>query len=377
MSLTLTNATLLLPEAALAGTVVLDGPLITSVHPGCSHAPDALDLEGDLLLPGAVDLHTDNLERQVEPRTGARWPSRAAFLAHDAQCAAAGVTTVLDSFCLGELGFDEDRQRTSLDGVADLDALSEAGLLKCDHRLHLRCEVPAPGTPGLLAALAAHPALAMVSLMDHTPGIGQYGDLDRYRRMRRRDGEAPDSTEQRILTLTARRASLHAANRAALLELLRGTRVIVASHDDRTEDEIAANLADGIGISEFPVTLAAAVAARAGGMRIVGGAPNIVRGGSHSGNVAASALLQAGLLDALASDYVPASLIHAAFIIADSGWLDLPRAIALIADAPARMIGLADRGRIAAGLRADLVRVRLHLGIPAIRAVWCAGARIA
>jgi alpha-D-ribose 1-methylphosphonate 5-triphosphate diphosphatase len=377
MSLILTNATLLLPEAVLTGTVVLDGPLITDVQPGRSHAPGAVDLGGDILLPGAVDLHTDNLERQVEPRAGARWPSRAAFLAHDAQCAAAGVTTVLDSFCLGELGFDEDRQRTSLDGVADLDALSEAGLLKCDHRLHLRCEVPAPGTPGLLAALVAHPALAMVSLMDHTPGIGQYGDLDRYRLMRQRDGETPDSTEQRILSLTARRARLHAANRTALLDVLRETQVTIASHDDRTEAEIAANVADGIGISEFPVTLAAAAAARAGGMRIIGGAPNIIRGGSHSGNVAASALLQAGLLDALASDYVPASLIHAAFIIADAGWRDLPRAVALVADAPARLIGLPDRGRIAVGLRADLVRVRMHSGIPAIRAVFCAGERIA
>jgi alpha-D-ribose 1-methylphosphonate 5-triphosphate diphosphatase len=377
MSLILTNATLLLPEAAVTGTVVLDGTLIGDVQPGHSHIPGAVDLGGDFLLPGAVDLHTDNLERQVEPRAGARWPSRAAFLAHDAQCAAAGITTVLDSFCLGDLGFDEDRSRTSLDGVADLDALRKAGLLKCDHRLHLRCEVPAPGTPSLLAALAGHPVLAMVSLMDHTPGIGQYGDLARYRDMRRRDGEAPNDTEQRIATLTARRTRLQVPNRAALLDLLRDTHITLASHDDRTEAEIETNIADGIGISEFPVTMAAAMAARAGGMRIIGGAPNIVRGGSHSGNVAASALLQAGLLDALASDYVPASLIHAAFIIAEAGWRDLPRAVTLVGDAPARMIGLADRGRIAPGLRADLVRVRLHDGLPLIRAVYGAGERIA
>ena len=377
MSLILTNATLLLPEAAVLGTAVLDGPFIRDVQPGRSYAPGAVDLGGDFLLPGAVDLHTDNLERQVEPRAGARWPSRAAFMAHDAQCAAAGITTVLDSFCLGDLGFDEDRQRTSLDGVADLDVLRKAGLLKCDHYLHLRCEVPAPGSPGLLAVLAGHPALAMVSLMDHTPGIGQYGDLARYREMRRRDGEAPDNIEQRIAMLTARRSRLQAGNRAALLDLLRDTKVAIASHDDRTEEEIDANLADGIGISEFPVTMAAASAAHAGGMRIIGGAPNIVRGGSHSGNVAAGALLQAGLLDALASDYVPVSLIHAAFVIAEAGWRDLPHAVALVSDAPARLIGLSNRGRIAPGLRADLVRVRLHDGVPAIRAVYGAGERIA
>jgi alpha-D-ribose 1-methylphosphonate 5-triphosphate diphosphatase len=377
MSLILTNATLILQDEAISGTIVLDGPLITEVQPGRSHAPGALDLDGDYLLPGAVDLHTDNLERQVEPRGGARWPSLAAFLAHDAQCAAAGVTTVLDSLCLGDMGFDDERERTCLEGVADLVALREAGLLKSDHRLHLRCEIPAPGAPGLLASLADHPALAMVSLMDHTPGIGQYGDLERYRRMRARDGEAPDRIEQRIARLAARRARLYAGNRAALLAMLRGKPVTIASHDDRTEAEIAANLADGIRVIEFPVSQEAAAAARAVGMSVIGGAPNVVRGGSHSGNVSARALLDAGLLDALASDYVPTSLLHAAFIIAEAGLMDLPRAIGLVTEAPARMVGMTDRGRIARGQRADLVRARLHGGVPAIRAVWCGGERTA
>jgi alpha-D-ribose 1-methylphosphonate 5-triphosphate diphosphatase len=377
MSLILTNAILVLPEAAFSGTIVLDGAKILDVQPGRSHAPGAVDLDGDTLLPGGVDLLTDNLERQIEPRGGARWPSRAAFLAHDAQCAAAGITTVLDSLCLGDMGFDDERERTCREGVADLDALQAAGLLKCDHRLHLRCEVPAPGVADFLQALVTHPALAMVSLMDHTPGIGQYADVPRYRRMRQRDGCSPDGIEQRIITLAARRDRLYAANRAALLAVLRGTAVTLASHDDRTDSEVAANLADRIGVSEFPVTLQAAHAARCGGMRVIAGAPNIVRGGSHSGNVAARDLLEAGLLDALASDYVPASLIHAAFLIADWGCLDLPRAIALITDAPAAMVGLTDRGRLAQGRRADLVRVRLHGGLPAIRAVYAAGERIA
>ena len=377
MPLILTNAILLLPAAEVAGTVVIDGPAIVDVQPGRSHAPGAVDLEGDYLLPGAVDLHTDNLERQVEPRGGARWPSRAAFLAHDAQCAAAGITTVLDALCIGDMGFDDERERTCLDGVADLDALSAAGALKCEHRLHLRCEVPAPSTAGLLAGLAAHPALSMVSLMDHTPGIGQYGDLPRYRQMRQRDGESDEDIDRRIDTLVARRNRNLAGNRAALLALLHGRRVTVASHDDRTEAEVAANLADGIGVSEFPVTLEAAAAARAAGMSIIGGAPNVVRGGSHSGNVSALALLDAALLDALASDYVPASLLHAAFIAARHGGLGLPRVFGLVSDAPARLVGLADRGRIEAGLRADLVRARLVGDVPAIRAVYCAGTRVA
>jgi alpha-D-ribose 1-methylphosphonate 5-triphosphate diphosphatase len=376
MRLMLTNATILLPDQALCGTLLVDHGRITDIQPGRTAQPGALDLEGDLLVPGAVDLHTDNLERQVQPRTNARWPGRAAFLAHDAQCAAAGVTTVFNALCVSDLGFDENRPRTCADGIADLDALAPSGLLKADHYLHLRCELPAPAMPDRLQDWADHPALRMVSLMDHTPGQGQYSDLTHYRRLSGRDGEDAATIDRRIAHLQAQRARLRGPNRRALLDLLRGRGVAVASHDDRTEAEIAENLADEIGISEFPVTLAAATAARAGGMAVIAGAPNLVRGGSHTGNVGALALLQAGLVDALASDYVPASLLHAAFLAADlMGWA-LPRAIALVTSAPARLAGLPDRGAIAAGLRADLVRVRLHEGLPVIREVWRAGLRV-
>jgi len=370
-----TNATIVLPTEILHGTLIAADGHIAELQPGRSTAPGAIDLDGDFLIPGAIDLHTDNLERQVEPRSNARWPSRPAFLAHDAQCAAAGITTVLDALCIGDLGFDEDRPRTCMQGIADMEALAPTGLLKCDHRLHLRCEMPAAGMMELLHRTADHKLLAMVSLMDHTPGNGQYADLGRYRKLRAQGGEAPAETDRRIDHLLRQRAELMGPNRAALLERLRGTAITIASHDDRTEDDIRQNLTDGIRISEFPVSLEAANAARRGGMAIIGGAPNLVRGGSHTGNIAVRDLLQNGLLDALASDYVPTSLIHAAFIAAETS--TLPQAIALVTEAPARMIGLDDRGRIAQGLRADLVRIRLHEGIPVIREVFRAGHRIA
>jgi alpha-D-ribose 1-methylphosphonate 5-triphosphate diphosphatase len=376
MSLILTNAIVVLPEQMVDGTVALRDGRIEDVQPGRSAAPGALDFDGDFLLPGIVDLHTDNLERQVLPRTNARWPGRAALLAHDGQCAAAGITTVLDALCLGDLGFDDDRQRTTLDGIADLDALMPTGLLKCDHRLHLRCELPAIGMPDLLDQLAFHAALTMVSLMDHTPGIGQYADLDRYRAMRRSGGDDPAMVDRRIEELAAKRGQLRDTNRARLLATLRGSTVTLASHDDRTEAEIAENIADGIGVSEFPVTRVAASAARKGGMAIIAGAPNLVRGASHNGNVAALDLLGAGLIDALASDYVPSSLVHAAFIAASQNGIGLPRAVGLVSDASARMVGLTDRGRIAPGLRADFVRVRVHQGVPVVRQVWRGGERV-
>jgi alpha-D-ribose 1-methylphosphonate 5-triphosphate diphosphatase len=376
MTLILTNATIVVPDQILLGTLVVEGGRITEIQPGRSTAPGTIDLDADFLLPGAVDLHTDNLERQVEPRRNARWPARSAFLVHDAQCAAAGITTVLDSLCVGDLGFEENRERTCIEGIADLDALAPTGLLKCRHKLHLRCELPAIGMPAMLDRFAGHPALALVSLMDHTPGIGQYGDLDRYRQMRLRDGEALAEIDRRIDLLQRQRADIRGPNRKALLARLRDSRVAIASHDDRTVADVRENLADGLRISEFPVSLEAAQAARAGGMGIIAGAPNLVRGGSHTGNIAALDLLQAGLVDALASDYVPASLIHAAFAAAATGTATLPQAVGLISAAPARMIGLEDRGRLAPGLLADLVRVRLHDGLPVVREVFRDGQRV-
>ena len=377
----LTNARLVLRETVCDGTLVLRGGRIAEAQPGRSHAAAAVDCDGDTIIPGVVDLHTDNLERQVQPRQAARWPSRSALLAHDAQCAAAGVTTVFDALCLGDLGFDESRMRTFREGVADLDALAPTGLLKSEHFLHLRCEMPASDVLDLLDPVADHPAARMLSLMDHSPGVGQYATLDRYRAMRRASGITADFVERRIAELVAQRARLRTPNRRAILARVASRAaagaIVLASHDDETAAEIAENIADGIGISEFPVTAVAAAAARRGGMTVIAGAPNIVRGGSHSGNVNAIDLVRAGDVDALASDYVPAALIEAAFICADTTPLGLPAAIALITDRPARMAGLGDRGRLEAGLRADLVRVRPHEGLPVVRAVWRAGERVA
>jgi len=372
----LTNATLVLAEEVLHGTLVLRDGAIAEVQPGRSGLTGALDMAGDHLIPGTVDLHTDNLERQVQPRSNARWPSRSAMIAHDAQCAAAGVTTVFDALCLGDLGFDKGRVRTFREGVADMDALSAAGLLRAEHFLHLRCEVPADDMLALFEPVADHARVRMVSLMDHTPGVGQYADLDYYRALRRSGGLDDEAIDRRMVELRANRVRLRGPNRSTVLARLHGRAVALASHDDRTEEDVRENAAAGVRISEFPVTMAAARAAKAAGMAVIAGAPNVVRGGSHSGNVAAVDLIDAGAVDAFASDYVPNSLVEAAFLCARRGVL-LHAAVALVTAAPARIAGLTDRGRLEPGLRADVVRVRLHEDIAVARATWSAGERVA
>jgi alpha-D-ribose 1-methylphosphonate 5-triphosphate diphosphatase len=374
--LTLTHARLVLPGEVIEGTLVLRGGIIAEVQPGRAHHPAARDCEGDLLMPGIVDVHTDNLERQVLPRANARWPSRSAFLAHDAQCAAAGVTTVLDALCLGDLGFDMERGKTFEDGVADLTALAGTAALKAEHFLHLRCELPAADMPEQLERVADHPLVAMVSLMDHSPGVGQYRDLARYRAMRIRQTRMTDAeVEQRIAELLAQRARLREPQRRLILDRFAGRGLPLASHDDEDAQEVRRNAEDGIRVSEFPVTLEAGTEAARLGVGVIAGAPNIVRGGSHSGNVAAMDLVRAGAADVLASDYVPAALLEAAFLIAEE--TGLARAIATVTAAPAAMCGMHDRGTLAPGLRADLLRVTPHAGHPVVREVRRAGRRVA
>jgi alpha-D-ribose 1-methylphosphonate 5-triphosphate diphosphatase len=373
----LTDATIVLRDRVIHGTVVMRDGLIAEVNEGLSSAPGAIGMNGDTLIPGIVDVHTDNLERQVQPRSNARWPSRSAMVAHDAQCAAAGVTTVLDALCLGDLGFEKDRIRTFQEGVKDLDALADTGLLKSEHFLHLRCEMPADDVMEHLDPVANHPRVRMISLMDHSPGVGQYANLDNYRALRRREHMADEAIELRIVAQQAQRARLRDPNRRALLARIADLDIVLASHDDRTEEEIEENHADGIAISEFPVTMLAARAAKARGMSVIAGAPNIVRGGSHSGNVSAAEMVRAGAVDALASDYVPASLVEAAFLCVDAAGISLPDSVALVTDGPARMAHLSDRGRIEVGLRADLVRVRVHEGLAIVREVFRAGERVA
>jgi alpha-D-ribose 1-methylphosphonate 5-triphosphate diphosphatase len=356
-----------------------------------------VDLEGDFLLPGLVELHTDNLESHLMPRPGVVWPSSlAALLSHDAQIAGAGITTVLDSLCVGEPLHGSQRKALlamALDGLDALDradaadaahagtdggvsaGTNGASLLRSEHLLHLRCEVADPDAPEILADHLAHPRLTLVSVMDHTPGQRQWTDLDKYRVFHRR--QAGDAAFDRAIDEHRARHERHAEeNRAAILGLCRERGLRTASHDDTLPEHVRQACAEGIAVSEFPTTLEAARAAHQGGMRVVMGAPNVVRSGSHSGNVSARELARAGFLDVLSSDYLPASLLCAAFDLAREPGVELHEAVAMVTAVPARAVGLADRGELAVGQRADLVRVRMVEDLPVVRGVWRAGRRV-
>lgn len=373
---TLTNARIVAGPAILRGTVQLVGDRISAVDRGRSGLPSAVDFDGDFLLPGLIDVHTDNLERHLEPRPQVAWPGLPALLAHDRQVVAAGVTTVFDALCIGDRHRGCARPGAALpDALRAMERAQRDGLLKAEHLLHVRCEVSTEGVFDAFAGLIDDPLVSLVSLMDHSPGGRQWRDLDRWRQ-----GVRIKATDEELAAIFERRRQFpeerkDAARRElAHLALCRG--IPLASHDDATEANVREAAALGVSISEFPTTREAATAARAAGMRVVMGAPNVVLGASHAGNISARALAADGLIDGLASDYVPMSLIEACFILHQRLGIPLPEAVATVTTHPAEMAGLEDRGEIAAGCRADLMRVRVYERMPIVTSVWRGGQRV-
>jgi alpha-D-ribose 1-methylphosphonate 5-triphosphate diphosphatase len=356
--------------------LVEDG-IIRSLDAGAC-AAEEIDFGGDLLIPGLIDIHTDNLERHYMPRPGALWDAVGAAIAHDGQLATAGITTVLDSLSLHGNVDGLARDAHLSDMIAGLDDARCHGLLRIDHQLHVRCEVSDPHVLTKLEPLRAHPALRMMSVMDHTPGQGQYHDLEKMRARWRDQGKSDEDIETMLERMHAMRDADGALDRRrAVADAARHCGVSLASHDDRLVEDVSLAAQLGCAIAEFPVSMEAARAAREHGMHNVMGAPNFVRGRSHSGNLSAQALAEAGLMDAICSDYVPMSMLRTVFMLTEAPFCwSLPDAVAQATAAPARMSKLDDRGEIAVGLRADILRIRQDPGRwPAVRGVWCAGVR--
>ena len=385
--LTLRNAQIVLEDEIIHGSIQVRDGLIVDIASGPSNVGE--DFESDLLIPGLVEIHTDNLERHLMPRPKVRWPAMAALLSHDAEIAAAGITTVFDALGIGD-GDTDGLRGGGLDEI--LGALNQSQqhrVLRADHHLHIRCELPAPNTLELFQPFAklnqttasheSNPSIrvGLISLMDHTPGQRQWSEISHARTyFTGKKGWSLEKFDRHVAEAPEAQHRFARPHRSHFIAWAREHAVPVASHDDTTPEHVAEAVGDGIRISEFPTTMAAAQAARSASMLIVMGGPNVVRGGSHSGNVAAADLARAQLLDALSSDYVPGSLMLGALrLVEEAGW-SLPQALSTVSRQPAQALGLNDRGMIAQGMRADLVRVhRLDLQ-PAVRAVWRQGQRV-
>lgn len=368
------NARIVTPDEEFTGSMVIEDGLIRSIDRSNSSLPSAEDWAGDWLLPGLVELHTDNLEKHLVPRPGVLWNAHSAMVAHDAQCAAAGITTVLDSIVIGDMDQGGSRSQTQHASIEALHECRDEQLLRVEHLLHLRCEVSAPDILDVFEQYADDDLLELVSVMDHTPGQRQWHDLSKYRRYAERNGSFRDDEFAAMVEQRRQdQARYSASNRAAIIAGSHARDVPLASHDDTEIDHVTQAQQERIALSEFPTTVAAAQTARAAGIGIIMGGPNLVKGGSHSGNVSAAELARLDLLDIFSSDYVPASLLLSAFLLRDTvGW-SLPKAINTVTRNPARAIGLTDRGELAVGQRADLIRVRASKGMPIVMGSWSRG----
>jgi len=374
----LTNAQLVLEDEVVTGTLHIRDGRITDVSSGPTTAAGATDCDGDLVIPGLIELHTDNLERHIQPRPGVDWPHAAAILAHDGELASTGITTVFDAMRVGSvISTGKNRYRKyARDLSRELLEIRAKGLLRIGHFLHLRAEVCSETLIAELEEFTPEDRVGILSIMDHTPGQRQFRDLAKFEHyVRSKHGMTEAQFAEHVKNLTATRARVGDAHEEAAVSHARRLGAVLASHDDTTADQVAVSRDQGVRVAEFPTTSDAAEACHAAGIAVMMGAPNLIRGGSHSGNVAAQALAKADLLDILSSDYVPSSLMSAAFGLADL-WGDLPRAIRTVTARPAEVAGLKDRGRIASGLLADLVRVRWLPGAPVVRSVWRHGRRV-
>lgn len=378
-SVVLTNARIVLADAVMTGTVVVEHGMIADIHDG--NATDgAVDLGGDFLLPGLVDIHTDHFEKHVYPRPHVRWDYVRAALAHDAQVIGGGVTTVFDSLCVGATSDNPERGEILGPMIDALEKTQDAGMLRAEHFVHLRCEITDAQTPTLMEANIERPIVKVISVMEHLPGIRQSRDLGEFvKRTQKRTGEEEAVIRARIDSMVAGQMEIGRRTRPRVVAIAKAHGMPLLSHDDTDIAHVDEAAAEGVTISEFPCTLEAAREAHARAMLTVAGAPNILRGGSQSGNVAVRDLLAEGLVDILASDYVPRSLLDAAFMIAGDTGLDynLPAAVRMVTLAPAKAAKLDDRGEIAIGKRADLLRVGLFEDHPHLKQVWRRGHRVA
>lgn len=373
-----TNLRLVLDRDIVEGSIAIRDGAIAAID---SAPAKGEDMGGDFLVPGLVELHTDHVENHFAPRPGVTWGALASVQAHDLQIAGSGITTVFDALRVGTDEGDRVNIAAMLSLADAIDIGRREQRLRADHRIHLRCEASSPDMLAGFEAFLDRVPLGLVSVMDHAPGQRQFASMTAYRAYYQGVTGMNETAFELFVERRLSEAGIHSdANRRAIFAACRERGIVVASHDDSTVEHVAEAVEGGVAIAEFPTTREAADAAHGAGLKVLMGAPNLIRGGSHSGNVSTRELAEAGTLDILSSDYVPSSLLAAVFRLPRLvPGIALPDAVASVTSVPAAVVGLTDRGAIRPGLRADLVRVRVGDDDrpPVVAGVWREGRRVA
>jgi alpha-D-ribose 1-methylphosphonate 5-triphosphate diphosphatase len=353
-----------------AAVLIVDGHIV-AIDPASSAGAKEIDLRGHILMPGMIDLHCDALEKEAEPRPGVHFPFDFACAQADKRNAAAGITTVFHalSFANAELGVRNNNTAAEL--ARAVHAWQAHALV--DNRVHARYEITDPTAPAILHELLANDEIHLMSFMDHTPGQGQFKSIEAYRNFLERTYKKDAAEFEALLVDKLAQGEGAVARMEQLAQTARELGIPLASHDDDRPEKIDVVKALGVTVSEFPINLETAQAARAAGLATLFGAPNILRGKSQSGSMRALDAVMKGVADCLCGDYSPAALLPAVMQLPNLAGIPLHEAIALVTRNPAHAVGLCDRGVIAAGKRADLLAVRNLGGLPQAARVWSSG----
>ncbi|MEL6320451.1 MAG: alpha-D-ribose 1-methylphosphonate 5-triphosphate diphosphatase [Cyanobacteria bacterium J06626_14] len=377
-----TNYRLQLPNQDIIGTLVVRDGVIADIQPGVVN--QGMNGDGAYLMPGLVELHTDHLEKCMNPRPSAKWPLDAAATYHDRDLAAAGITTVCDAIAVGDISPTSIRYTQFGSMIDVICQRQEAGSFSVDHRLHLRCELAYDKVAEIADAYATHPYLSLISLMDHTPGQRQFVDVNKYREYYVVKHGVSEEVMDDFIRDRIRAQQEHAVtSRQALVAITQAHKIPLASHDDETLEHVHQAIQEGATIAEFPTTLHAAKEAHQNGLQVLMGGPNLILGGSHSGNVSAMELVELDIVDMISSDYVPHSLLHSVVLIAQHTGRPFYETMKLVTLNPAAAIGLdGDRGSLEIGKRADLLIMQATVekgsnSVPFIESVFVKGCRVA
>lgn len=368
----ISDAEIVLPDRTIErGSVLIEDGQIAEIIEGdgpSSPGVNEIDARGAILMPGLIDLHCDAIEGQAEPRPGVLLPFDLAIRAMDTRLIAAGITTCFHaiSFAGRLLGLRNTETASSLaDTIAGFE-----GDGPVDHKVHARIEVTAPDAPSAAESLLQRRCCSMLSLMDHTPGQGQFrttASLIDYLT------KSYDMDEAEVLSVIDEHERVGARNLLRIIRLARNAinaGIPVASHDDDSIERVGAALRLGVSICEFPMSNAVASEATRAGLACIVGAPNVIRGRSHGAGPSAETLLVEGCASCLSSDYAPETLLPAVFKLANR--MPLHKAAAFVTSNPAAAAGLHDRGRMKIGLRAHLILVDppRPRGYPKVLRAW-------
>jgi len=369
----LTHATLVLPDRVLQDSALLiaDGQ-IAAIEPASAPTDaNVIDLRGHTMMPGLIDVHCDAIEKEAEPRANVLFPLDFAVAQVDRRNAAAGITTPYHALSFASNQFGVRNNETAATLVRAVAAYRAHSLV--DNRIHGRYEVTDAAAVPVLEMLMEEGVIDLLSVMDHSPGQGQFKTLDAY--LSYMMGNHGMSREEAAHAAARKTAELDGASErvSRLVSKAHALGIPTASHDDDSPQRIAAMHALGVRMSEFPINVETAQAASAHALPTILGAPNVLRGKSQSGSMRAIDAIHAGVGNILCSDYQPSTLVAAAFAAARLADLPLDQALALVTSNPADACLLNDRGRLAPGKRADVIAVGSVAGQPLVTHTWSAG----